>query len=112
MRYLADFVSSAPFNELLKQPLRYLDPATSFADMEGAKDHIRRNAISMWHYSGTCAMLPKEKGGVVDTQLKVHGIHNLRVVDSSIIPIITTGNLQSTVYAVAERAADLIKNDH
>jgi choline dehydrogenase-like flavoprotein len=57
-------------------------------------------------------MLPEEKGGVVDTRLKVHGINNLRIVDSSVIPIITTGNLQSTVYAIAEKAADLIKADY
>ena len=66
----------------------------------------------MWHYAGSCAMLPEDKAGVVDTRLKVHGINNLRIVDSSVVPIITTGNLQSTVYAIAEKAADLIKADH
>lgn len=53
-------------------------------------------------------MLPKEKGGVVGSDLKVHGVQNLRIVDSSMMPVITRGNPQTTVYAVAERAADII----
>ena len=57
-------------------------------------------------------MLPREMGGVVNERLMVHGTRNLRVVDVSIMPLITRGNLQTTVYAVAERAADLIKEDH
>ena len=51
--------------------------------------------------------------GVVDPRtLKVYGTSNLRVVDASAIPLISTANLQATVYAFAERAADLIKEDH
>lgn len=54
-------------------------------------------------------MMPKEVGGVVDTSLKVYGISNIRVVDASVIPFQVCGHLQSTVYAVAERAADIIR---
>jgi len=54
--------------------------------------------------------MPKEIGGVVDTSLKVYGTSNVRVVDASIIPFQVCGHLQSTVYAVAERAADIIKS--
>lgn len=53
--------------------------------------------------------MPKEIGGVVDTSLKVYGTSNVRVVDASIIPFQVCGHLQSTIYAVAERAADIIK---
>ena len=49
---------------------------------------------------------------VVDKNLKVHGVDNLRVVDSSAIPMVSTANLQATVYAFAERAADLIKETY
>jgi choline dehydrogenase-like flavoprotein len=48
----------------------------------------------------------------VDERLRVWGTRNLRVVDASIMPIIPRANIQSSVYAVAERAADLIKADH
>ncbi|CAG9953133.1 unnamed protein product [Clonostachys rosea f. rosea IK726] len=112
MRYLGNFAASSPFNKLLEQPLQFLDPASDFTDLDSAKKYIRSNAISMWHYAGSCAMLPEEKGAVVDTRLKVHGINNLRIIDSSVVPIVTTGNLQSTVYAIAEKAADLIKADY
>lgn len=112
LRYVETIATTKPFNDLLKEPLQYRDPASKFADVEAAKEYLRSNVISMWHLSGTCAMLPEEKGGVVDSTLKVHGIEGLRVVDSSAIPIISTANLQSTVYAFAERAADIIKQEH
>jgi choline dehydrogenase-like flavoprotein len=56
-------------------------------------------------------MMPKEIGGVVDSRLKVYGVQNLRVVDASVFPLETLGNIQATVYAVAEKAADLMKED-
>lgn len=57
-------------------------------------------------------MLPRSEGGVVNNRLMVYGTTNVRVVDASIMPIIPRGNPQSTVYSVAERAADLIKGDY
>lgn len=60
---------------------------------------------------GTCSMLPREDGGVVDAKLRVYGCKGLRVVDASVIPLIGRGNIASVVYALAERAADLIKDD-
>jgi choline dehydrogenase-like flavoprotein len=56
-------------------------------------------------------MLPKDKGGVVDSKLKVYGVENLRIVDASVFPLLPRANMQSLVYAVAERAADWIKAD-
>ena len=56
-------------------------------------------------------MLPWESGGVVNERLVVYGTKNLRVVDASNFPIEPLGNLQTTVYAVAERAADFMKED-
>ncbi|CAO2657246.1 Nn.00g033720.m01.CDS01 [Neocucurbitaria sp. VM-36] len=77
--------------------------------LEEAKQFTRENTVTEYHPIGTCAMLPKEKGGVVDDQLKVHGTSNVRVVDASIFPLHVQGNIVSLVYAVAEKAADLIK---
>lgn len=56
-------------------------------------------------------MLSLEKDGVVDSNLRVHGVEGLMIVDASAIPLISTANSQATVYAFAERAADLIKRD-
>lgn len=74
-----------------------------------AKKYLIDTAGTSYHTCGTAAMLPKDKGGVVDEKLMVYGTGNLRIVDASIFPVIPRGNIQSTVYAVAERAADIIK---
>lgn len=79
------------------------------ADPEVARRYTLGTARSTYHCCGTAAMLPRDKGGVVDSRLVVYGTENLRVVDASVFPLIPRGNIQSTVYAVAERAADIIK---
>ena len=53
-------------------------------------------------------MMPVDQGGVVDDRLRVHGTRNLRVVDASVFPLEPQGNIQATLYAVAEKGADLI----
>ena len=55
--------------------------------------------------------MPKAEGGVVNERLRVYGVKNLRVVDASIIPLHIRGNIASAVYAIAERASDMIKED-
>lgn len=56
-----------------------------------------------YHYSGTCAMLPLDLGGVVDANLLVYGTDNVRVVDTSIFPLVPTAHLSAVVYAIAEK---------
>ena len=63
---------------------------------------------SFYHPIGTCALLPKRDGGVVDKNLRVYGVKNLRVVDASIIPIQMSGHIQTAVYGIAETAAEKI----
>ncbi|KAG8168503.1 hypothetical protein KVR01_001252 [Diaporthe batatas] len=61
------------------------------------------------HPCCTAAMLPLELGGVVDPQLRVYGVQGLRIVDASILPLIPSAHTQETMYAVGEKAADVIK---
>jgi choline dehydrogenase-like flavoprotein len=53
-------------------------------------------------------MVPEEMGGVVGEDLKVYGTRNVRVVDASVFPVVPRGNIIAMVYAVAEKAAEMI----
>ncbi|KAI0546091.1 GMC oxidoreductase [Xylaria curta] len=72
-------------------------------------DVLKSSCGSAYHGIGTCAMLPKKFGGVVDPTLKVYGTANVRVVDASVIPVLMSGHPSAAVYALAEKAAKLIK---
>jgi len=74
------------------------------------KGHIEDNAWGH-HACGTCAMKPEDQGGVVDGQFRVHGIANLRVVDASIFPRIPGYFIVTSIYMIAEKAADVILGD-
>ncbi|KIX93843.1 uncharacterized protein Z520_10468 [Fonsecaea multimorphosa CBS 102226] len=75
-------------------------------------DYIKANTIPNWHASGSCQMLPEAAGGVVDARLRVYGVQNLRVCDVSIIPRLPDVNLQGPVYMIAEKSAQVIKEDY
>ncbi|KAK7434970.1 hypothetical protein CaCOL14_012084 [Colletotrichum acutatum] len=72
------------------------------------RDFALKTTLSIYHPVGSCAMLPREDGGVVDPSLKVYGTENLRVVDASIMPVLISAHIQTAVYGIAERAADII----
>ncbi|KAE8211753.1 hypothetical protein CF327_g4517 [Tilletia walkeri] len=71
---------------------------------------ITNNYGSVSHPIGTCALAPQENGGVVDSNFKVYGTSNVRVVDASTLPQQISAHLSSTIYGIAERAADSIKS--
>lgn len=79
---------------------------TSDADIDA---FIKSTASTVWHPAGSCRLAKREKGGVVDGELKVYGIEGLRIVDASVFPMLPAAHTMTTVYAIAERAADLIK---
>ncbi|KAK4212468.1 hypothetical protein QBC37DRAFT_193569 [Rhypophila decipiens] len=113
LRYAETIVRAGPLSKLIKRGgRRNAGAPADLSDLDVAKRWARLSALSCWHPTSTCAMLPFERGGVVDARLHVHGLQGLRIVDSSIIPLATRGNTQTTVYAVAERAADLIRREY
>ncbi|KAI4641814.1 hypothetical protein J4E93_007913 [Alternaria ventricosa] len=109
-QYIETIVKTEPFASLLK-PSGRLPEGKEAKDLDTAKEIVKERLLSTFHPTGTCAMMPRELNGVVDSRLKVYGTKNLRVVDASIFPMETLGNIQATVYAVAEKAADIIKED-
>ncbi|MCJ1477632.1 hypothetical protein MMC13_006305 [Lambiella insularis] len=92
---------------LLLEAAQFVPPVD--ADNDALNQVINNGIRTEFHPSGTLAMLPLEMGGVVDSQLLVYGTENLRVVDASIFPLVPAAHLQAVVYAVAEKAADIIK---
>jgi choline dehydrogenase-like flavoprotein len=100
-----------PLADLLKPGGATLPNLLDLSTLDAAKDFVRRNTVTFDHPCGTCAMMPEALGGVVDDRLRVYGLQGLRVVDASVFPLIPKAAIQATVYAVAEKAADLIKED-
>ncbi|TQN70513.1 Glucose oxidase [Colletotrichum shisoi] len=108
-KFIRKLYGTAPFSALAGTETRPgADVVPEDADVEGGEGYIKGNYRSNFHPVGTAAMMSREKGGVVDANLKVYGTSNVRVVDASVLPFQVCGHLVSTLYAVAERAADLI----
>jgi choline dehydrogenase len=103
--------------EIIRQPSlapytgKELIPGDDVQSDEEINEFIAQNAQSGFHPSGTCKMGSlSDPMAVVDSSLKVIGIKNLRVVDSSVMPTITNANLNAPTIMIAEKAADLILN--
>lgn len=96
-----------------QQPLRSIllnedIPGPEVRTREQLRQFARSMTRTMCHPVGTCRMGTDEMA-VVNPQLRVHGIENLRVIDSSIMPDIVSGNTAAATYMIGERGADLVR---
>ncbi len=83
-------------------------PGPGIGDGEELSGWVRDNAHTIFHPVGTCRM-GADADAVVDAELRVRGIEDLRVVDASVMPTITGGNTNAPTIMIAEKAADIIK---
>ncbi|MFS3137159.1 GMC family oxidoreductase [Gluconacetobacter sacchari] len=106
VEFCREIGNSAPLRPFVK---REVMPGTlKSAELE---DFVRNAATSFWHLCGT-AKMGRDGMSVVDSQLKVYGVTNLRVADASIMPRITTGNTMAPCVIIGERAAEALRTDY
>ncbi|KAH8102677.1 alcohol oxidase [Cristinia sonorae] len=80
-------------------------------DDEAIRTYVRKIVMTSWHALGTCAMMPREQGGVVDSKLNVYGVKGLKVADLSIAPQNVGGNTYSTTCGIGEKAALILAEE-
>ena len=86
------------------------DFAAPYLEKDGLLGYIRNKSDTIYHPVGTCRMGADELS-VVDTDLKVRGIENLRVIDASIMPTLISANTNAPTIAIAEKIADQMKGE-
>ncbi|MBL5980485.1 GMC family oxidoreductase N-terminal domain-containing protein [Comamonas sp. NyZ500] len=88
-------------------------PGTHVSTDEQLLDFCKSHGSTGYHLVGTARMGPKsDPMSVVDDSLRVHGLENLRVIDASIMPAITSGNTYAATLMIAEKGADLVRGKH
>jgi choline dehydrogenase-like flavoprotein len=88
---------------------RELKPGPGVDGREALEADLRARLMLIYHPVGTCRMSDNGEDAVVDSELRVHGIDGLRVVDASVMPMIPGGNTNAPTIMIAERASDLIR---
>jgi choline dehydrogenase-like flavoprotein len=106
LKLLAKIASSKAMEGKIAKRTIPAEASTDFSDAAQVQAYVRDSVLTEYHPVGSCAV-----GDAVDSKLRVKGVRNLRVADASVFPNHVSGNCLSSVYAVAEKAADLIKED-
>ncbi|EUC18191.1 GMC family oxidoreductase [Paraburkholderia hospita] len=88
-----------------------ISPGPQVSDRDAFLQYFREQSGSIYHLCGSCAMGPDDGNSVVDERLRVHGMSGLRIVDASIFPNITSGNINAPTMMVAEKGAEMILED-
>ncbi|MDA8252096.1 MAG: GMC family oxidoreductase N-terminal domain-containing protein [Rhodospirillales bacterium] len=85
-------------------------PGEACKSDEDLRAFVRRVALTVCHPVGTCTM-GRDAAAVVDERLRVRGVERLRVIDASVMPIITSGNTAAACFMIGEKGADMVKED-
>src|SRR3954454_23673947 len=93
---------------LARKIVKALKPGDEVASDEDLREHLAQRVELIYHPVGTCRM-GQDDLAVVDPETRVRGLEGLRVIDASIMPVITGGNTNAPTMMIAERASDLIK---
>ncbi len=84
-------------------------PGAHVQDDDELLDVARQRSTTLYHLMGTCRMgIETDPTAVVDDQLRIHGLQNIRVIDASIMPSMPSANLNAAVMMIAEKGADMV----
>jgi choline dehydrogenase-like flavoprotein len=108
MKLAREIAAQHPLAELLTSELK---PGEGVVEREDVEADLRRRLMLIYHPVGTARMSDTHEQAVVDSRLRVHGLKGLRVVDASIMPLIVGGNTYAPTIMIAERGADLIREE-
>jgi choline dehydrogenase len=106
MRLAREIAAQGPLAEIV---LKELKPGPQTLDRSELEADLRGRLMLIYHPVGTARMSDTHEQAVVDSQLRVHGLQGLRVIDASVMPLITGGNTNAPTIMIAERGADLIR---
>ncbi|HEV2924116.1 MAG TPA: GMC family oxidoreductase N-terminal domain-containing protein [Solirubrobacteraceae bacterium] len=101
-----EIAEQAPLKEIVVKELK---PGAGSTHRDELEADLRRRLMLIYHPVGTVRMSDTHERAVVDSQLRVHGLQGLRVIDASVMPTITGGNTNAPTIMIAERGADLIR---
>lgn len=105
-KLLRRLAEAPPLRDIVAEELK---PGPAVRTDDELFEDIRQRAGTVFHPVSTCRIAPKIEDGVVDRDLRVHGVDGLRIVDASVFPCVTSGNTNLPVLIVAEKAADLVR---
>jgi choline dehydrogenase len=107
----ADISRRCPASPFIAVIADEIHPGRAVQSDEALADDVRRRTSTVFDRVGTCRMGSDEREDVVNSELRVHGLNALRVVDPSIFPTLTSGNTNVPTIMVAEKAAEPILRD-
>jgi len=109
VKFAREVAKHSPFKDVLDAEVVELNPGPEVQTDAQIADWVKDFSGSTFHTIGSLSMLPLDKGGVVDPQLKVYGTTNIRCADLSIVPLHFSAHSLATAYTIGEKAADIIK---
>lgn len=107
--FLRKIASTKPLSDIIVEEMM---PGININSKQKIIEDIRKQSSTVFHPVSTCIMGPDPDSSVVGSDLRVHNLENLRIVDASIFPTLISGNTNAPTIMVAEKAADMILKKH
>lgn len=107
VRFIRRMAASKSLASIIEQEV---EPGPSVQEEADLVADFRARSNTTYHPVGTCRMGQDARDSVVDSQLRVHGLQNLRIADGSVFPDMISGNTNATCIMIGEKAADMIRS--